>query len=91
MRRMTGILLFLFVLAPAMTNADTLLIDSVNQKSAGVSQATRGMTMDQVSRHFGAPSQKLAPVGNPPITRWIYPTYTIYFEYQLVLTSVANR
>ncbi len=91
MRHFTSILLFMFVLAPAMTSADTLLIDSVSQKSAAVSQATRGMTMDQVARHFGAPSQKMAPVGNPPITRWVYPNHTVYFEYQLVLTSVVNR
>lgn len=47
--------------------------------------------MDQVERDFGAPVNKLPAVGQPPITRWIYADHTVYFEHNLVLTSVNKR
>jgi hypothetical protein len=49
------------------------------------------MTMDQVEAKFGAPVQKLDAVGEPPITRWLYDGYTVYFEHQLVLHTVMQR
>lgn len=50
----------------------------------------RGMTMTQVEEKFGPPLEKLPEVGDPPIIRWIYPDYTVYFEYQYVINSVLN-
>ena len=50
----------------------------------------RGMTMTQVEEKFGPPMEKLPEVGDPPIIRWIYPSYTVYFEYQYVINSVLN-
>jgi hypothetical protein len=47
--------------------------------------------MEQVRPRFGEPREELAPVGEPPIGRWIYPAYTVYFENDLVLTSVVHR
>lgn len=50
----------------------------------------RGMTMTQVEEKFGPPLQKLPEVGDPPIIRWVYSNYTVYFEYQFVINSVLN-
>jgi hypothetical protein len=50
----------------------------------------RGMNMTQVEEKFGPPLEKLPEVGEPPIIRWIYPNYTVYFEYQFVINSVLN-
>lgn len=50
----------------------------------------RGMTMQQVAKDYGEPKEKRAPVGDPPITRWVYPDYTVYFEYKYVIHSVSN-
>lgn len=58
------------------------------KKPAGA--PTRGMTMREVLRRFGAPQARLAPVGKPPITRWRYPGFTVYFEYHFVIDSVAT-
>ncbi len=57
---------------------------------------TRGMHQDTVLRRWGEPQQRVAPVGgnlpqHPPISRWVYPGFTVYFERELVITSVANR
>ena len=51
----------------------------------------RGMTQREVEQEFGAPQKKLYPVGNPPITRWIYPDYTVYFERQYLIRAVFSR
>jgi len=52
---------------------------------------TRGMSMAQVESRFGAPAEKFAAVGQPPITRWVYPSFVVYFEYQHVVHTVAVR
>ncbi len=50
----------------------------------------RGMTQTQVRAQFGAPEETKGPAGQPPISRWVYPDYTVYFENQAVLHSVTR-
>ena len=50
-----------------------------------------GMTMKQVEKAFGAPVKKVDPVGKPPITRWIYDQFTVYFENKYVIHAVVPR
>ena len=50
----------------------------------------RGATMVEVEQSLGAPTTKAAPVGDPPITVWTYPGFTVYFEYDKVLHSVTR-
>ena len=49
---------------------------------------TRGMNMVATQEQFGAPANKTAAVGEPPISRWEYDGFTVYFEHQYVLHSV---
>jgi len=58
--------------------------------SVSITLPGRGMTMTQVEDRFGTPQQKLPEVGDPPIIRWIYPDFTVYFEYQYVIDAVSN-
>lgn len=51
----------------------------------------RGMTTTQVEQKFGAPQEKIPAVGEPPISRWEYADYTVYFEHQYVIHSVPRR
>lgn len=50
----------------------------------------QGTSMSTVEQQFGSPVQKLAPVGKPAITRWIYPDYVVYFERKSVIHSVPS-
>jgi len=50
----------------------------------------RGLSMDQVRAKFGEPLMTKAAVGSPPITRWEYQGYVVYFEHNLVITSVSD-
>lgn len=58
--------------------------------SSGQAQGpSRGMSMEKVEATFGAPSERIPPVGEPPITRWKYPGFEVYFEHQLVIHTVV--
>jgi hypothetical protein len=61
------------------------------RQDAAAEMPGRGMTMDRVQARYGTPNQKLAAVGSPPITRWEYPGYVVYFEHQHVIHSVPKR
>lgn len=50
----------------------------------------RGLTMADVERQYGAPSDRIAAVGQPPIARWVYPAFVVYFEHNLVIHAVAT-
>lgn len=51
----------------------------------------RGSSMAQVEARFGAPAERYAPVGQPPITRWVYPSFVVFFEYDHVVHTVSRR
>jgi hypothetical protein len=75
--------------------ADTLLIERV-QAESGVNLPKRGASMTQVEAQFGAPQEKFAAVGGgssstPPITRWQYQKFTVYFENAHVVNAVLNK
>ena len=80
---------------PPLAAADTLLINRVQQE-AGQPVPSRGMSMDQVRARFGEPVSVAGPVGgdrpqHPPITRWNYAEFSVYFERSLVIDSVGSR
>jgi hypothetical protein len=51
----------------------------------------RGLTMAQVEQRYGAPASRLAAVGQPPITRWVYPSFVVFFEGNIVIHAVASN
>ncbi len=69
--------------------ADVLLIDEVRQ-SERMHLPGNGLTKADVKTRFGEPAKQYAAVGDPPITRWDYDKYSVYFEYDLVLFSVLQ-
>lgn len=84
----------LLLQAPA--QADRLLIQRVQSEQGNM--PARGTTMRQVEARFGAPQHKHAPIAgpnnrkhNPPITRWVYPEFSVYFEHSHVIDAVANK
>lgn len=51
----------------------------------------RGMSMNKVESQWGAPNSRRAAVGQPPITRWEYAGFVVYFEYDKVIHTVLER
>ncbi len=52
---------------------------------------TRGMTQVSVESIYGSPVAVKAPVGEPPITRWEYSNFVVFFEYDKVIHAVMKR
>ena len=50
----------------------------------------RGMSMEMVLNRFGEASEKYAAVGEPPITKWTYKNFSVYFESEFVIHAVVN-
>ena len=83
-------LLLAAVLASGLAQAETIAIDNgIAVKESDIATPTRGMTMDQVTMKFGAPATKVPAVGKPPISRWEYPGFVVYFEFEHVIHSVV--
>jgi len=81
----------LLVLAGA-ASADTLLIDGVESDAQSASTRPKsGMTMTAVESTYGTPTLKHATVGQPPITRWDYAGFSVYFEHDRVIHAVVAR
>ena len=87
---MTRIVFIAFlVLGAGAASADVLIIDEVRQV-ARMNLPENGQTMDSTESEYGMPGQRHQAVGEPPITRWDYDTYSVYFEHELVLFSVLH-
>lgn len=74
-------------------SADTLQMGGTDnaQRFEQAGKPSRGMTQARVEAEFGTPSSRRAAVGDPPITRWDYPGFAVFFEYDRVIHSVAKR
>jgi hypothetical protein len=80
----------LLLAALGTAQADTLKMDGM---SAGTGDAwpSRGMSQTSVQSKYGRPTAVKAAVGDPPITRWEYQDFVVYFEYDRVIHAVAKR
>jgi hypothetical protein len=77
-------------------SADVLLMDSI--KEAPPMETPRaGMSMDSVRARYGDPVREYPTVSTdggplqPPITRWDYDGYSVFFEHNLVVHSVTHH
>ena len=70
--------------------ADELTTPPVPSASQQTNVPARGTSMEKVEAQFGAPSERLPAVGEPPITRWKYPGFEVYFEHHLVIHTVVR-
>jgi hypothetical protein len=83
------VLAVLLALAPVITLADVLILDEVKQADS-MNLPGNGQSKAVIESTYGAPTQKHAAVGDPPITRWDYDSFSVYFEYDLVLSTVLQ-
>jgi len=85
----------LFSLIVFNSNADVLLINLINKEpvnsASGIPRPTHGQSMEQVKVHFGEPIKAYKSIGEPPITRWNFDQFSVYFEHDLVIHSVVKK
>ncbi|MDN5871256.1 MAG: hypothetical protein L0H73_11130 [Nitrococcus sp.] len=83
--------LLLAILGQSAVHAERLQINTPEHPNAETLQVpVRGTTMGQVKQHFGMPRRIFPAVGEPPITRWVYPQFVVYFERDWVIHSVQT-
>jgi len=71
--------------------AETLVVDDqVQVRQPTVDTPRRGSTMTAVEAKFGTPASRRDAVGQPPITRWDYNGFSVFFEHDRVIHSVAT-
>ena len=80
----------LLVAFGSMANAETVKIDGMSAGSSGA-HPSRGMTQASVESKYGSPVSATSPVGEPPITRWEYAGFVVFFEYDKVIHAVVKR
>lgn len=50
-----------------------------------------GMKAERVRERWGSPEATRGPVGQPPISRWDYPAFVVYFESDRVIRAVVKH
>ena len=71
--------------------AETIAVgDDVAVRGSTIDRPSRGMSMTAVESRFGQPAASHNAVGQPPITRWDYPGFAVYFEHQYVIHAVVT-
>lgn len=68
-----------------------LSISSVGLAADNAEFGLRGETKSQVRSEYGEPESIKGPVGDPPITRWIYPGFSVVYEYDRVLHAFKRQ
>ena len=88
-KRIHVVICLLATLGAAETRAQNL--EMVSPPASSVSGPSRGLSMAQVERRFGEPNQRIGAVGDPPISRWVYPQFVVYFEGSYVIHAVSRQ
>ena len=70
--------------------AETIGISRQGSPETGPERPRTGQTKEVVEARFGTALAVRGPVGDPPITIWDYPGYTVYFEYNHVIHTVLK-
>ena len=79
-----------------LTGASTnFFVDTLNMSGTSPFESDahpkRGSTQASVESRYGKPDSTRAAVGDPPIERWVYKDFVVYFEYDRVIHTVAKR
>jgi len=71
--------------------AETVVVDDkVAVRESSIARPKGGMLMSAVEQKFGAPLTRHPAVGQPPITRWDYPAFAVFFEKDRVIHAVVT-
>jgi hypothetical protein len=86
----TRFLALALALAAPASYAEIIKIPVGQQQSAASGQEIprQGDSSSQVKARYGEPQQWTAAVGDPPISRWQYPGFAVYFEHDRVIHAV---
>ncbi|MBL4827496.1 MAG: hypothetical protein JKY66_07255 [Spongiibacteraceae bacterium] len=81
------------ILSTPSSIADTIIIPVARQGQdlAHIERPQKGNKQHQVIKKFGDPLHTSGPKGEPPIERWDYANFSVYFENGHVIHSVLKH
>ncbi|WP_434456390.1 phosphodiesterase [Stutzerimonas urumqiensis] len=89
---MKGVVLCIMLSLTAPWALAELRITPVGQQgNPAIDPPARGDSRLAVLERFGLPDQEHPAVGTPPITRWDYRTFSVYFENDHVVSAVRHH
>jgi hypothetical protein len=81
----------LAVVLAGTAQAETIALDDqVMVRESDIARPSRGMTMHAVQAKFGTPQERHEAVGEPPISRWDYHGFRVFFEKDRVIHAVVD-
>ena len=75
----------------SVAQAEQIQVPISQQGNSQIQAPQRGNSQQLVLSQYGEPVQRHASVGQPPITRWDYQDFSVYFEHQTVINSVKRH
>ncbi len=88
---MRAVLFCLSLLLPLASLGETLEIPLGQQGQTVAGLPQLGESKRAVLERFGLADKEHPAVGQPPITRWDYRSFSVYFEYDHVIDSVQHH
>ena len=88
--RLVRLLVPVLALSATLAGAQTLDVPAA-EPAARPAMPARGASMSAVESRFGAPTTRHSAVGQPPITRWDYPQFSVFFEHDKVIHAVLVK
>ncbi len=78
--------------AEMITTHEPIMIPLIEKNmNSSIRMPLRGDSQRMVKKEFGAPFQMHKPKGTPPISRWDFEEFSVYFESNIVIHTVLRR
>ena len=87
---MSRFAVLLALLLPIAALADTLRVPVGQQGDPSLPLPRQGESQQTVEARHGVADKRHPAVGQPPISRWDYPGFSVYFEHGKVIDSVLH-
>jgi hypothetical protein len=89
--------LIALVLCVAVASSNTCYAENIQipigeqgKNAEAIDMPTKGMSKERVKSLFGEPLEMIAAKGQPPISRWKYQEFTVYFDSDTVIHCVRQ-
>ncbi len=76
---------------PVLAEQIKIPVGEQHKELGHITKPQRGQSKAHVEQQHGEPVQRFAARGQPPISRWEYPGFIVYFEHDHVIHSVLKH
>lgn len=84
-------LITLSMVFSSLSYAESVALSVAEQGNQSVQTPHNGQKKENVEAQFGTPIERVSAVGEPPISKWVYQEFTVYFENDTVLHAVLHK